>query len=130
MELNWREIDRWIFGEAWTGSQIGEHVEVLCEHIGPRWASSEGERQAVEYLREQFAQAGLTDAALEEFALNTWSYEPSRGNGRRIWKSTSCPIIAVHRATSKPGSSMRAMAQSTKSTGCAASSKEASPSCT
>ena len=59
MELNWREIDRWIFGEAWTGSQIGAHVEVLCEQIGPRWASSEGERQAVEYLREQFAQAGL-----------------------------------------------------------------------
>ena len=50
------------------------HVEVLCEQIGPRWASSEGERQAVEYLREQFAQAGLADAALEEFALNTWAY--------------------------------------------------------
>ena len=41
MELNWREIDRWIFGEAWTGSQVREHVEVLCEQIGPRWASSE-----------------------------------------------------------------------------------------
>ena len=46
MELNWREIDRWIFGEAWTGSQIRDHVEMLCEQIGPRWASSEGERQA------------------------------------------------------------------------------------
>ena len=75
MGLNWREIDRWIFGEAWTGSRIGEHVEVLCEQIGPRWASSEGERQAVEYLREQFAQAGLADAALEEFALDTWEYK-------------------------------------------------------
>ena len=78
MELNWREIDRWIFGEAWTGSQIGDHVEMLCEQIGPRWASSEGERQAVEYLREQFAQAGLADAALEEFVLNTWAYERAK----------------------------------------------------
>ena len=78
MELNWREIDRWIFGEAWTGSQISEHVEVLCEQIGPRWASSEGERQAVEYLREQFAQAGLADAALEEFVLNTWAYKRAK----------------------------------------------------
>lgn len=34
MQLNWREIDRWIFGEAWTGSQINEHVEMLCEQIG------------------------------------------------------------------------------------------------
>ena len=74
MELNWRAIDRWIFGEAWTGSQIGAHVEVLCEQIGPRWASSAEERQAVAYLREQFAQAGLADAALKEFALNTWEY--------------------------------------------------------
>lgn len=74
MELNWREIDRWIFGEAWTGSQIGEHLEVLCEQIGPRWASSAEEYRAVAYLREQFAQAGLADAALEEFALDTWAY--------------------------------------------------------
>lgn len=74
MELNWRAIDRWIFGEAWTGSQIGAHVEVLCEQIGPRWASSAEEYQAVAYLREQFAQAGLADAALKEFALNTWEY--------------------------------------------------------
>ena len=75
MKLNWRAIDRWIFGEAWTGSQIGEHMEVLCEQIGPRWASSAGECQAVEYLREQFAQVGLADAALEKFALNTWAYK-------------------------------------------------------
>lgn len=74
MELNWRAIDRWIFGEAWTGSQINEHVEMLCEQIGPRWASSAEEHQAVKYLREQFAQAGLADAALEEFALDTWAY--------------------------------------------------------
>lgn len=74
MELNWRAIDRWIFGEAWTGSQISAHVEVLCEQIGPRWASSAEEYQAVAYLREQFAQAGLADAALKEFALNTWEY--------------------------------------------------------
>ena len=74
MELNWREIDRWIFGEAWTGSRIDEHVEVLCEQIGPRWASSAEEYQAVKYLREQFAQAGLADAVLEEFELSTWAY--------------------------------------------------------
>ena len=23
MELDWKEIDRWIFGEAWTGSKVG-----------------------------------------------------------------------------------------------------------
>ena len=29
----------------------------------------------MEYLREQFAQAGLADAALEQFALDTWAYK-------------------------------------------------------
>ena len=101
MELNWREIDRWIFGEAWTGSQVRDHVEVLCEQIGPRWASSERERQAVEYLREQFAQAGLADAALEEFVLRYLGVQPGKSNSRRIWRLTSCPTTAVHRATSK-----------------------------
>ena len=86
MELNWREIDRWIFGEAWTGSQIGDHVEMLCEQIGPRWASSEGERQAVEYLREQFAQGtgrcGAGGVRAEYLGVRTGKSN-SRGYGDR-----------------------------------------------
>lgn len=75
MALDWQAIDRWIFGEAWTGSKVGEHVQVLCGEIGPRWASAEGERKAVEYIRGQFAAVGLAGAALEEFTLDTWAYE-------------------------------------------------------
>ena len=83
MELNWREIDRWIFGEAWTGSQIGDHVEVLCEQIGPRWASSEGERQAVEYLREQFAQAGTSRCGTGGVCAFYLGVRTGRGNSGR-----------------------------------------------
>ena len=75
MELDWQEIDRWIFGEAWTGSKVREHRDVLCERIGPRWASSEAEKEAVEYIQGQFAESGLTAAALEEFELDTWAYD-------------------------------------------------------
>ncbi|HIL10155.1 MAG TPA: hypothetical protein EYG11_15760, partial [Candidatus Latescibacteria bacterium] len=74
MELDWKAIDRWIFGEAWTGSKVGEHAAVLCEAIGPRWASSEGENKAVEYIREQFVGMGLAGVGLEEFELNTWAH--------------------------------------------------------
>jgi hypothetical protein len=45
MELDWKSIDRWIFGEAWTGSRVTEHVEMMCEEIGPRWASSRGGKE-------------------------------------------------------------------------------------
>ncbi len=75
MKLNWNEIDRFLFGEAWTGSRISERATVLCEEIGPRWASSTNERRAAEYIRAQFAADGLEGAALEEFELATWSYE-------------------------------------------------------
>ena len=46
-ELNWTEIDRWLMGEAWTGSHIVENVRHLCEVIGPRWSSSAAEGEAI-----------------------------------------------------------------------------------
>ncbi|MCH2662529.1 hypothetical protein MK163_18970, partial [bacterium] len=64
MELDWQAIDRWIFGEAWTGSKVRDHVDVLCEQIGPRWASSAAEKEAAEYIRGQFVESGLAGAAL------------------------------------------------------------------
>ncbi|MBN60557.1 MAG: hypothetical protein CME20_04285 [Gemmatimonadetes bacterium] len=75
MELDWQAIDRWIFGEAWTGSKVRDHVDVLCEQIGPRWASSAAEKEAAEYIRGQFVESGLAGAALEEFELDTWAYD-------------------------------------------------------
>jgi hypothetical protein len=75
MQLNWREIDRFLAGEAWTGSRIGERVQALCEEIGPRWASSQAERRAAEYICGQFAEDGLEAAQLETFTLQTWDYE-------------------------------------------------------
>ena len=78
MDLDWRKIDRWIMGEAWTGARIAEHLEALCERIGPRWASSAGEFQAVNYLREQLQASGVENAVLEEFQLETWEWKSAR----------------------------------------------------
>ncbi len=78
MDLDWRKIDRWIMGEAWTGARIAEHLEALCERIGPRWASSAGEFQAVNYLRQQLRASGVENAALEEFQLETWEWNSAR----------------------------------------------------
>ncbi len=74
MSLDWAAVDRWLMGEAWVGSQIERHLAVLCQQIGPRWSSSEGERQAVAYIRERMAAADLTDARLEDFPLDTWEH--------------------------------------------------------
>ncbi|MEZ4659073.1 MAG: M28 family peptidase [Caldilineaceae bacterium] len=72
MALDWHTIDRWIMGEAWVGSPIGEHLVELCDVIGPRWSSSEAERQAVAYIRQNMEAAGLNNARLEPYTLDTW----------------------------------------------------------
>ena len=72
MDVDWKTIDRWLMGEAWTGSQINGHLVALCDEIGPRWSSSTGEQQAVEYIRQRLERAGLTAPMLEAYALQTW----------------------------------------------------------
>jgi len=74
MELDWRTIDRWLMGEAWTGSLMPQHLVELCDHIGPRWASSPAEWRTVNYIRELFTQGGLPTSTLEEYSLHTWDY--------------------------------------------------------
>ena len=76
---DWMKIDSWITGEAWVGSRISDHVRYLCEEIGPRWASSDGERRAVEYIRGQMEDMGLSGATLEEFPLRTWEHGDAVG---------------------------------------------------
>lgn len=87
MNLDWRSIDRWLMGEAWTNSHIGPHLTMLCDTIGERWASSDGERRAVEYIRSQLAESDLTNAALEEYSLDTWS-----------WSSATAHVVESERA--------------------------------
>tara|TARA_B100000579_G_C22824862_1_gene852531 strand:+ start:695 stop:2068 length:1374 start_codon:yes stop_codon:yes gene_type:complete len=77
MELNWNTIDRFVFGEAWTNSLIKSHADTLCEHIGPRWATSESEFATANFIREQFIRDGLDNPVLEDFNLPTWSYTRS-----------------------------------------------------
>ena len=40
---NIKEVDRWIVGESWINSQIHDHLNKLCNEIGPRWATSKEE---------------------------------------------------------------------------------------
>lgn len=75
MPLDWHTIDRWLMGEAWTGSRIEAHLTELCDRIGPRWSSSQAEQRAIDYIRAQLAGAGLDQVAAEEFQLESWTLE-------------------------------------------------------
>ena len=101
MNLDWKSIDRWLMGEAWTGAQIGTHLRVLCDQIGERWSSSKGEWKAVNYLCEQLTEAGVDQAGLEEFELDTWKWSRAEGqvveNGQPIdlLPFNRCPPFSV-----------------------------------
>jgi hypothetical protein len=72
MTLQWPVIDRWLMGEAWVNSRLTQHINHLCDKIGPRWASSPAEDQTVAYINETMREAGLAQVAAEEFLLHTW----------------------------------------------------------
>ncbi len=74
MALDWRDIDRWVIGEAWAGSQIGRHSAELCDRIGPRWGGSDGDRRAAAYIRAQMDANGLADPRVEQFTIHTWEH--------------------------------------------------------
>jgi len=90
-ELNWPEIDRWLMGEAWTGSRIVQHVRHLCEVIGPRWASSPAEWQATQYIKAQYEAVGLDQATLEPYEMDTWAWDD--GDARLVEEGTKIDML-------------------------------------
>ena len=78
LKLGWHEIDRFLMGEAWSGSLIKKHLTELADVIGPRWGGSPEDQRAAEYIREQMEIAGLDRADIEPFTMEIL---PAVGNG-------------------------------------------------
>jgi len=95
MTLDWKKLDRWIVGEAFTGSLIQEHLSELCDRIGPRWSSSEGERKAVDYIRDRMNTEGLDNPSLEEYELETWNWDGA--NAEIVEDDTSIDLLPFNR---------------------------------
>jgi len=98
MGLDWHAVDRWLMGEAWTGSNIKAHASVLCERIGPRWSSSAAEKEAVEYIQGQMRDDGLERVELEPFNCQTWAW--SRAEARVVEAGTDIDILPFNRCPS------------------------------
>ena len=98
-DLDWRKIDRYLMGEAWTGSRITEYRDHLCHEIGPRWGGSEADLRTAEYIHGQMNENGLESARLEEFLLDSWEYSSasatveSSGESLPIKPFLRCPSI-------------------------------------
>ncbi len=60
------EVQR-IVSTAQEGSKVMEHLDVLCNRIGPRLTSSDNLTNACEWARDRFASFGIDNARLEEW---------------------------------------------------------------
>lgn len=67
-----------VLGEIWTSSEAYDNLVYLCDRVGNRWAGSESERRAAEYLLEKARQYGLRNVAGQEFRHNGWTRGPVR----------------------------------------------------
>jgi hypothetical protein len=98
MTIDWPSVDRWLMGEAWTGSLIQRRLVELCDNIGPRWSSSEAEWQTIRYIQNQFVVASLDEVAVEEYPLQTWAYE--RAEARLVEENRPIELLPFNRCPS------------------------------
>ena len=82
-------------GEAWVGSSIPGHIQALCDDIGIRWAGSDGDLRAAQYISERFAAYGLEDVEFEPFQLKTWRCDSVdiRVAGEEDWLVDARPVL-------------------------------------
>jgi aminopeptidase YwaD len=95
MPLDWPTIDRWLMGEAWTGSRIAAHLAMLCDIIGPRWSSSPAEEATLTYINEQMRAAGLDAVGREEYTLQTWMLQSY--HAALVEDNSNVAILPFHR---------------------------------
>jgi aminopeptidase YwaD len=95
MSKEWQSSDRWLMGEAWVGSRIGAHVTALCDDIGVRWAGTENERRAAQYIVKQLDSISLDEATIEEFELRTADCRSAsmRLVGDNTWEAEIRPCL-------------------------------------
>ena len=60
------EVQR-IVSAAREGSKVMEHLDVLCNRIGPRLTGSDNLTNACEWVRDRFAEFGIDNARLEQW---------------------------------------------------------------
>ncbi|MDT8390623.1 MAG: M28 family peptidase [Lentisphaeria bacterium] len=65
-------LDREILGESGISGDVEKNLFSLCDDIGPRFAGTEGYREAAEFMLEKFKRYGFDQAELEPFEFTAW----------------------------------------------------------
>ncbi len=73
-----REMEKEIIGEIWTSDEPWRNLVYLCDDLGHRFAGTQREHKAAEYLRARMLDYGLENVRLEAFPMASWERGPCR----------------------------------------------------
>ena len=65
--------EKQLIGDIWTSDEPYRNLEEIVDKIGNRWAGSESEHQAAEFLAEKFRSYGLQNVHLEPVEFGAWT---------------------------------------------------------
>lgn len=70
--------DQQIVGDVYTSTEAMDNLTILCDDFGSRFAGTEGERQAAEFMKAKLEEYGLSNVHLEPVDYTGWT----RGEAR------------------------------------------------
>jgi aminopeptidase YwaD len=77
-------LDKKILSEAWTSTELWNHMLSLCDSFNSRFATTVEERKAGDYILECFHRYGLQNVHAESFKMPAWE----RGTARLVLITT------------------------------------------
>jgi hypothetical protein len=78
--MDFLSLDQRILGELWTSPELWNHMLALCDSFNSRFAGTEEERRAGDYIMSCFARYGLENIHPEPFEMPGWD----RGSARLV----------------------------------------------
>lgn len=70
-------VDKEIMAEIYTGSQLMDNLEVLCDVYGSRFPGTPGDKDSVDYMVEKFREFGCENVHYETFTIPGWTRGPA-----------------------------------------------------
>ncbi len=66
------DVETSVLGDIWSSNEAFENLTVLCDEFGSRFAGTEGERPAVDFIASKLSEYGLEKVEADEFAYTGW----------------------------------------------------------
>lgn len=73
MDEQLKEIERDIVGEIWTSGEAMRNLITMCDDFGSRFAGTEGEKQARDFMNRKLKEYGLENVQSEPFEYTGWT---------------------------------------------------------